>query len=402
MDRATRGLLRLQYALMFGLLLACGVASLAGGASAVWQVCAMVLLLGCFVGGATYLGDRVVGAKPIGRAPVVWLLGMSSVWIALVVISPDNVWIVFSLWLVGGLVLTLRWATAYAACTLIVVFGAPAAVVGGIPAGELIGPVIGAACAIAIARGYRRVVQEAVTRQGLVDSLTRAQRESEELHAQMAQLQREAGMVAERTRLSRDIHDTVAQGFASVLLNARAAAPLTDDAALHSVLAQIEQSAIGGLEEARRVVADLAPADLFGQGIVASLNRVVETHGVEAAMATSFHAEGDLAGMPTSVEVALLRTAQGALANVRQHSRATRVGVSLTGFEDSVRLDIVDDGIGFDPHALAVESAVGSGYGLRSARTRLRELGGDLEIESTPGQGSAITAVLPLPRGRAA
>lgn len=399
MDRAARGLLRLQYALTVGLLIACGAAALADGAPAGWQVSVMLLFLGCFVVGASRLGGQVTGVRATGLATTGWLLAMTAAWLVLVVISPANVWIAFSLWLLGGLVLRLVWAMAYAAATLVVVLAAPAAVAGAISPGEVIGPVIGATCAIAIARGYRRLAYEAATRQDLVHSLLRAQQESDALHAQMAQLQREAGILAERTRLSRDIHDTVAQGFASILLTARAAAPQAKDAELHAMLTRIEQTATEGLEESRRVVADLAPADLTEAGLVASLRRVVDTYGADVGVATTFHAEGDLSGLPTPVEVALLRTAQGALANVRQHARATRIGVSLAGFEDSVRMDIADDGIGFDPHQLNAAHADGSGYGLRSARARLREMGGDLEIESTPGHGSTITAVLARPQG---
>ncbi len=96
--------------------------------------------------------------------------------------------------------------------------------------------------------------------------------------------------------------------------------------------------------------------------------------------------------------MALLRVAQGALANVRQHARAGRVVVTLTGADDSVRLDIVDDGRGFDPsHApeATPDLALG-GYGLRASRERLRDLGGGLDVESRPGDGTALTAYLPL------
>ncbi|MDN5559306.1 MAG: sensor histidine kinase, partial [Ruaniaceae bacterium] len=97
----------------------------------------------------------------------------------------------------------------------------------------------------------------------------------------------------------------------------------------------------------------------------------------------------------TEVEVALLRTAQSALANVRLHAQATRVVVSLIDADDSVRLDIIDDGVGFDLNAWE-RSARTSSYGLRFMRARLRELGGGLDVESTPGEGTAISVHLPI------
>src|SRR5699024_1382584 len=101
---------------------------------------------------------------------------------------------------------------------------------------------------------------------------------------------------------------------------------------------------------------------------------------------------------PTALEVALLRTAQGALANVRAHSEADRVVVTLSGLQDRVLLEVVDDGRGFDPATLT-ERPGGyrhGGYGLPSSKARLRELGGDLAIESAPDEGTALSAHLPL------
>ena len=93
-----------------------------------------------------------------------------------------------------------------------------------------------------------------------------------------------------------------------------------------------------------------------------------------------------------------MRTTQGALANVRRHARASRVVVSLSEIGDSVRLDIVDDGIGFDPAAVSARPTApeSGGYGLRSTRARLRQLGGGLDIESGQGEGTALTAHVPL------
>ncbi|HEY9424759.1 MAG TPA: ATP-binding protein, partial [Microterricola sp.] len=105
-----------------------------------------------------------------------------------------------------------------------------------------------------------------------------------------------------------------------------------------------------------------------------------------------------LPALATTVEVALLRTAQSALANVRQHAGASRVVVNLADAGDSVRLDIVDNGSGFDAGAWDTGPGSAGGYGLHSMRARLRELGGGLDVESAAGEGVALSAHVPLAR----
>jgi signal transduction histidine kinase len=116
----------------------------------------------------------------------------------------------------------------------------------------------------------------------------------------------------------------------------------------------------------------------------------------ESGLQTALHVDDSLPILPTEVEVALLRTAQSALANVRLHAGASRVVVSLIDADDTVRLDIIDDGAGFDQPAWEQSTDAGSSYGLRFMRARLRELGGGLDIESTPGEGTAISVHLPI------
>ena len=108
-------------------------------------------------------------------------------------------------------------------------------------------------------------MRDAIERQRLVDSLVKAQNEMAALHDELASSQRESGVLQERGRLSRDIHDTLAQGFSSIVLLARGRSVLTDDAALTDLLAQIETTASTNLADARGVVSALAPSSLDGQ-----------------------------------------------------------------------------------------------------------------------------------------
>lgn len=201
-------------------------------------------------------------------------------------------------------------------------------------------------------------------------------------------------MIAERTRISRDIHDTIAQSFSSILLLARGGHPDPGPA-----LDRIEGAAAVGLAQARRVVTSLAPPDLDTDGLTSAVGRLLDELADQTDVVTELRTESDLPELSPPVQIALLRTVQGALANVRQHSAARHVVVTLDRTEDDIRLDIVDDGQGFDPtdwaHTTPSSYAHG-GYGLRSTRARLRELGGGLDIESRPGAGTALSAHVPL------
>jgi len=101
--------------------------------------------------------------------------------------------------------------------------------------------------------------------------------------------------------------------------------------------------------------------------------------------------------LPERVQSELLRIAQGALANVREHSGATRAALTLTCLDDQVRLDIADNGRGLDPAALPARADGVRGHGLPAIRARAARLGGTLTVESAPGDGTVVSAAVPLP-----
>lgn len=344
---------------------------------------------------ARRFGAGPSGWVPSGKVGVLWLLALTGCWIASVIVAPDHVWLAFSLWLLAGQVLSFGWAIAYAAAALVVVVFHPWSETGHLTTAGVLGPLLGAVFAVVVSRGQMALVSEVLERQKLVQSLVRAQQEADSLHTELADAQRRAGALTERARLARDIHDTLAQGFSSIVLLSRVGGD--DPERLRDTLKRIQLTAGDHLVEARRVVAALTPADLAESGLVAALTRVLDRFADETGLHTELHLDGEPVGLPTTIEVALLRTAQGALANVRGHAQATRADLSLTILADSIRLDIVDDGIGFDPAAVSRGGDPDhGGYGLPSTRARLGELGGGLEIESAPGQGTAISAWIPL------
>jgi len=331
------------------------------------------------------------------QAAIWWLAGFAAVWIAAVAVSAEFVWLAFLLWLLAGHLLPLPWGLAFSVVVFAVVVLGPIAHHGGTSYANIFGPMIGGVFAFGISRGYLQLLRDATERERLVASLTRAQHEMADLQNELALAQREAGAIAERTRISRDIHDTVAQALSSIRLLAHAGAARSEDPQAARTLTQLESLAGESLGDVRRIVAALAPAELDENVLAEALERMLERVQHEASLRTELHVDESLPQLPTAVEVALLRTAQSALANVRLHARASRVVVSLIDDDHSVRLDIIDDGVGFDVAAWERDLESGStSYGLRFIRARLRELGGGLDVESTPGEGTAVSVSVPV------
>ncbi len=356
------------------------------------------------VAGLAILAWHTAGAilparTPSRRAAVWWLIGFAVIWIAAVAVSSEFVWVAFLLWLLAGHLLPTVWGLTFSALVLAVVIVAPILQHGGTSYANVFGPAIGGVFAFAISRGYLQLLHDAAERERLVASLRLAQQEMSALQDELLLAQRHSGAVAERTRISRDIHDTVAQGLSSIRLLAHAGAARSQDPEATDTLTRVESLAGDSLTDVRRIIAALAPAELEAAALAAALRRVLDRAAEESGLATELHVDESLPRLPTAVEVALLRTAQSALANVRLHAQATRVVLSLIDDDTTVRLDLIDDGVGFD--VAAWESgdqgrSTTSGYGLRFMRTRLRELGGGLDIESAPGEGTALSAHLPI------
>jgi signal transduction histidine kinase len=229
--------------------------------------------------------------------------------------------------------------------------------------------------------------------------LEAAMAENAELQARLLAQAREAGTLDERQRMAREIHDTLAQGLTGIITQvqaARSARDRPDDWRRH--LDNAADLARESLSEARRTVRAVGPEPLEGTGLPDALadvaGRWTERHGVRAEVTTC----GTPRPLHPEVEVALLRTAQEALANVAKHAGASRVGLTLSYLADLVTLDVRDDGVGFDPGGVGGDGD-GGGFGLTVMRQRVGRLAGTLEIESEPGAGTAVFAGVPaIPR----
>jgi signal transduction histidine kinase len=226
------------------------------------------------------------------------------------------------------------------------------------------------------------VIEESRGRADLIDRLEASQ-------AEVARLSREAGTAAERERLAREIHDTLAQGFTSIVTLAEAIESEldTDPAAARRHVELAARTARENLAEARTMVAALAPADLASGSLVDAVRRQADRLADETGVAVEYEVDGPLPAIGMAGEVVLLRGAQEALTNVRRHAAASSVSVRLSVVDDAVRLSVRDDGAGFDPDGV-------SGFGLRGMRSRAEQVGGTLSVRSGP-RGTELTLEVP-------
>ncbi|MBA4114889.1 MAG: GAF domain-containing sensor histidine kinase [Rubrobacter sp.] len=217
---------------------------------------------------------------------------------------------------------------------------------------------------------------------------------------------RQAGVLRERQRMAHEIHDTLAQGFTSIVMNLEAAegdVPATSSRAQHH-LEQARLTARESLTEARRLVWALRPEPLENASLPEALQRLAERWTEESGIAATVATTGTPHPLTSEVEATLFRVAQEALNNVRKHARGvSRAALTISYMGDTVALDARDDGAGFDP-AREVEKKRdqdSGGFGLQGMRERVEGVGGALSIESAPGEGSTLAVVLPVViRGR--
>ncbi|MBF4602882.1 sensor histidine kinase [Curtobacterium sp. VKM Ac-2884] len=343
------------------------------------------LVLAAVFAGVYLLGAVV--ARGDGRrrtvAGSVWLLALTLVWVALLVGVPEAAYLVFPLFFLYLHVLPrVVGPVAVIAATLVAVVAL--GLHGGFTVGGVVGPLVGAGVALLIGLGYRALAREAVEREALVAELL-ATRD------RLAVTEREQGVLAERARLAREIHDTVAQGLSSIqmLLHAAERADGERPGTEHIRLAR--ETAAEGLADTRRFIRELAPPALE-RGLGAALERLAGSQWSRDGLDVTVDVAE--ASLPMDVQTALLRIAQGAVANVVQHAAATHVRLSLTVDGQEARLTIADDGVGFDPVAVHDRSGTTDSFGLRATEERVEQFGGRLEVDSAPGRGTTLVATL--------
>ncbi len=355
----------------------------AGWVVAVAAVCALVYAV----------GPALPSVRRSLRAAALWLTAVGAVWLVLLGLSPDAVWVAFPLNFLQLHLLPRRAGLVAVVVTAAAAISGYAAHQGTFSIAMAIGPALGAAVAVAVVWGYQALYRESDQRRRLIEELTATR-------SDLAAAQHTAGVLAERERLAREIHDTLAQGLSSIQLLLRAAEralPTAPDNAARYV-DQARQAAVDNLAEARRFVVALAPPALEGTTLPDALERLCATTSTRHQVTTDFHLSGEPVPLPTAHEVALLRIAQSALANTVRHAEARSAEVTLHCLGDHVALDVVDDGRGFDPDGLSAPDPETGGFGIAAMRSRVHALGGTLTIESAPGDGTTLKVRLPLNR----
>lgn len=199
---------------------------------------------------------------------------------------------------------------------------------------------------------------------------------------------RQVAVLEERTRLAREIHDTLAQGFTGIIVQLQAAAaigaanPAQQQAHVQLAIDLAKQS----LTEARRSVQALRAPALIDTDLGGALLRLVQQQTAHTSTAAAFSVVGTPTPLPADVEGQLLRIGQEAIANALAHARAAQLQVELRFTPEAVQLLIVDDGVGFEPAQRHAER-----YGLIGMRERAQQIGATLTIDSAAGRGTTIT-----------
>jgi signal transduction histidine kinase len=229
----------------------------------------------------------------------------------------------------------------------------------------------------------------------LIAWLLAAHKRSEETRRQLLMQLQDSAVAEERNRIAREIHDTLAQGFTGISIQLEAAKDtLTadpEDARGH--IERARQVARESLAEARRSVWALRPPELDGVGLAGALREFTARVGVGGATAVEFSLEGEAYLLPMGVTLGLLRICQEAVVNALRHAQARKIQVQMVYEPVELRLSVQDDGRGFDSQA----GKTGKGFGLVSMRERAERIGASLEINSVPGAGTRVVAVVRAP-----
>lgn len=323
------------------------------------------------------------------RDCIVWGLGTIAMWTVLTLTDPVFYLLLFAIFSMLFTATPIRIASGLAVVQAVAIAGVNLQGVsdGGTVAGVLVLATLSGGMAIVMGRWINGIIEQSRERAALIGQL-------EATRAELADAERTAGAMAERAHWSAEIHDTLAQGFTSVvvLLEAVQASLSSDNgiaASVHDRLELAVHTARTNLSEARNLVGDLAPAALDGT----SLPDAVRRAGGEVAAATGatveVTVEGEPRRLPVDQEVAILRVAQESLANIGRHADAHAIDVAMRYPPDGgLQIAIRDDGTGFDT------AGPRDGYGIDGMTSRLRALDGDLRVTSVVGQGTTVEAIL--------
>ena len=352
---------------------------------AVLNLVLLSLFAGLYFVGSYYL-ERMTGVWKLA-----WLIALTVVWIADILVASAGIYLLFVLFFLYLRVLGMVWGS------ISVIFGTAVSVGIQIPQGltfgGVMGPVVSALVTVAIFYAFTRLHEINTERTALI-------RELMETRQQLAETERAAGVAGERQRIAHEIHDTLAQGLSSIQMLLHAAnrdldGEINVDKARERI-GLARQTAADNLQEARAMIAALQPAALSQTSLVGALDRMAQGFAAAADLNIEVEADGEVTQLPMKLEAVLLRIAQGAVGNVAKHAQATRARITVSYSDDAVRVDIVDNGVGFDVKAVESRPAGLGHIGLAAMKRRAEEVSGEVVIESSPGNGTAVSVSVPL------
>lgn len=218
--------------------------------------------------------------------------------------------------------------------------------------------------------------------------------------SELAAAERRRGVLEERQRMAVEIHDTLAQGFTSIVLLSEATGTrltsLPEDRVANS-LELIQLTARENLASARHLVQALRPPELEAHSLTEAIQRLAQRHQEETGTPVHVASNGQEQPLGGSADIALLRTAQEALSNAKKHAQASNIKMELNFSPADASISVTDDGCGFsaDSAPTAIAGGVG-GQGLDGLKARVESEGGQMHIVTAPGQGTTIEAVIPM------
>ncbi|MFF2454559.1 sensor histidine kinase [Isoptericola sp. NPDC058082] len=343
-----------------------------------WLVVALLLAVAVAYAGLVLLARRSGGAGP--GAVVHGVLAVLLVaWSALVLVAPSFAWSAIPLFFVCRSLVPVPAAHVLVGAVAVVTGVALFDLSGRSDWAAAVAPLV---VAVLLSLAYDAIVRQAGER---------------------VRLQHEVAVLAERERVAREIHDTVAQSLSSAVLRLEAADQRWDadpDAARDDAR-QAAVAVRASLGQTRDLVHDLVdPSPATGGVAPADVEAAVRTAARRHVPDAELTVVGDRVPVGPEVAHALARIAQSAVANVHRHAGPARLGLTLTYLPDAVALDVFDDGRGFDVAAVSSRAAgPDGGFGLRAMRQRVEQLGGTITVESAPGEGTVVGVQLPVAGG---
>jgi signal transduction histidine kinase len=202
-------------------------------------------------------------------------------------------------------------------------------------------------------------------------------------------------IVSERSRIARELHDTLIQGFSGITMALQGFSHLVKEPASKEMLDEIITDAATCLRETRQSVAGLRAVQGAGSGLAASIREaareITETKNIDLKL----NVDPDVGPLPADVEYNLMRIASEAIGNAVKHAAARTIGVNLRSGPDGLRLEVTDDGVGLPKQGVA---PVSGHYGVIGMKERATQIGAEFQLSNRPKGGTSVSVFLPVNR----